>query len=127
MRVSATMSARDIPRPSRAVARVLPKLGSLSEPAFDGSADGVERVGLPLSLLTIAGDRASTPGSACLGAASVPLRDLAPESCLFPDMVSLPELTVSSVFCAVAIHPAPPRRRTKTRELPSTTRNLQLA
>src|SRR5271154_3776626 len=120
MRVSVTMSASDRPRPSRAAARVLPRLGSPSAVAFVGSAGGVEEAEPPLPVLIAVEGRASLSALVCLGPpVSVPLRDLAPESVLLPEIISLSELTVSLVFGAVAIHPAPPRGLQKTREDPS--------
>src|ERR1700693_4778515 len=125
MRVSATTSARETPRRSRAAANVLPRLDSLSAPAFDGSADD-ERAAPAPSVLIAAEGLVSPPGLSWLLAASVPSRDLGPGLVSFPDLISLPEFTVSSVSRTAAIH-RPPRRINvgRARRRPSDKRTTQ--
>src|ERR1700682_75391 len=104
MRVCEATSSRETPRRSRAAANVLPRLISVSAPALGGSDEGKDGADQAPSVLLPGAELVSPAGPL---PAMIWLGDPAPGSVLCPissaDLVSPPELTISSVSRAAAI------------------------
>src|SRR6202165_4786256 len=104
MRVCEATSSRETPRRSRAAANVLPRLISVSAPALGGSDEGKDGADQAPSVLLPGAELVSPAGPL---PATIWLGDPAPGSVLLcpissADLVSPPELTISSVSRAAA-------------------------